>query len=61
LSKPKQNLVKVLYFIYSKVTTCFGPYSAPSLGHKMNFEETVQCNYKINYIGIKFNEISLSL
>jgi len=27
----------VLYlFIYSKVTTCFGPYSGPSSGHKMN-------------------------
>ena len=27
----------VLYFIYSEVTTCFGPYCGPSSGHKMNY------------------------
>jgi len=35
--KSKTQLVLVLYlFVYSKVTTCFGPYSGPSSGHKMN-------------------------
>ena len=35
--KIKTQLVLVLYlFIYSKVTTCFGPYSGPSSGQKMN-------------------------
>ena len=33
LSKSKQNLVMVLYFIYFKATTCFGPYSGSSSGH----------------------------
>ena len=32
------NLLKFIYsFIYSKTTTCFGPYSEPSLGQKMNY------------------------
>jgi len=39
LSKTKHNSVTVLYFIYFKVTTCFGPY----VGHHQvttEFEET---------------------
>ena len=35
----------IYLFIYSNVMTCFGPYSRPPLGHKMNsFEEIVQYN-----------------
>ena len=60
--KSKTQLVLVLYlFVYSKVTTCFGPYSGPSSGHKMNsLRKLHSVIYKIIYIDLKFNEISLS-
>jgi len=44
----------VLYFIYFKVTTCFGPYSGPSSGHKLNLRKLYSVINKINYIDLKF-------
>ena len=63
----------VLYlFIYSKMTKCFGPYSGPLLGHKLNSlrklysviyktkKYTIIYIYIYIYIYIKFNVISSS-
>ena len=48
-------------FIYSKVTTRFGPYSGPSSGRKMNsLRKLYNVIYKIMYIDLKLNKISLS-
>ena len=56
----KTQLVLVLFlFIYSKVTTCFGPYSGPPSGRKMNsLRKLYSVIYKIMYVNQKFNEIS---
>ena len=43
-------------FIYFKVTTCFGPYSWPSSGHKMNsLRELHNVIYKINNNNNNYN------
>ena len=42
------------------MTTCFGPYSGPSSGHKMNSTRKLYSEiYKMMYVDLKFNEISL--
>ena len=43
------------------MTTCFGPYSGQSSGHKMNSLGKMYSEiYKIMSIDLKFNEISLN-
>jgi len=43
------------------VTTCFGLYSGPSSGHKMDsLRKIYNVIYKIMYIDLKFNEFYIN-
>jgi hypothetical protein len=48
-----------MWILFISLTTCFGPSTGPSLGHKKcTFEEIIQCNHTKCYINPTSNEIS---